>query len=102
LAGSVAERCGFEPSRPAPDTVRLRNCPFRPLADRAPEVVCAINREFLAGLLTGLDARGVEAKLAPQPGEGCVELRVLAEADSSAGRVPRPLAGRDPACSAEL
>jgi predicted ArsR family transcriptional regulator len=75
LASAVCERYGYEPGHAQPDSVRLRNCPFHPLAARAPELVCAINRDFLSGLLTGLDARGVHARLEPSAGACCVELR---------------------------
>jgi predicted ArsR family transcriptional regulator len=46
--------------------VRLRNCPFHPLAARAPEVMCQINHAYLAGLVDGLDAPAVEAVLDPE------------------------------------
>ena len=74
LASAVCERYGYEPVRTGPESVRLRNCPFHPLAARAPELVCAINREFLSGMLTGLGARAVNARLEARPGECCVEL----------------------------
>jgi predicted ArsR family transcriptional regulator len=74
LASAVCERYGYEPVRTGPDSVRLRNCPFHPLAARAPELVCAINREFLSGMLTGLGARAVNARLEARPAECCVEL----------------------------
>jgi predicted ArsR family transcriptional regulator len=74
LASAVCERYGYEPAHTGPDSVRLRNCPFRPLAARAPELVCAINREFLSGMLAGLGATGLDARLEPPPGECCVEL----------------------------
>jgi predicted ArsR family transcriptional regulator len=83
LATGVLERNGFEPTRAAPTCVRLLNCPFRPLAAKAPELVCGINHAFLAGLLAGLDASAVQAVLAPRTGECCVELR---SARSGAGR----------------
>jgi predicted ArsR family transcriptional regulator len=73
-AGEVLERYGFEPARDAPSLLRLRNCPFHPLAAKAPDLVCAINHAFLSGLLTGLNARTVHATLAPCPGACCVEL----------------------------
>ena len=73
-AGSVA-RHGFEPTRESPTCVRLRNCPFHPLAAKAPDLVCGINHEFLGGVLAGLHATSVEAVLAPKAGECCVELR---------------------------
>jgi predicted ArsR family transcriptional regulator len=75
LASGVLERYGFEPSRETPTCVRLRNCPFHPLAARAPELVCGLNQAFLSGLLAGLQAPSVDAVLDPRPGECCVELR---------------------------
>jgi predicted ArsR family transcriptional regulator len=79
LISGLLERCGFEPAREAPGCVRLRNCPFHPLASRAPEMVCGINQAFLAGVVEGLDAPTVEAVLRPRQGECCVELRDRAE-----------------------
>lgn len=74
LAATVLERYGFEPVRET-DTVRLRNCPFHPLAVRAPDLVCALNHCFLGGVVEGLDADGVlEARLEPEPGHCCVVL----------------------------
>ncbi|HLU72124.1 MAG TPA: helix-turn-helix domain-containing protein [Nonomuraea sp.] len=74
-AARVLERYGFEPVRVAPDLLRLRNCPFHPLAAQDPGLVCAINHALLAGFLHGLDAPAAEAVLAPRPGACCVELR---------------------------
>ncbi|MCB5907698.1 helix-turn-helix transcriptional regulator [Streptomyces pinistramenti] len=75
---SVCERMlgrhGFEPVRETPTQLRLRNCPFQPLAAKAPELVCHMNRAFIAGYLQGLEVSGVEAVLAPRPGECCVRL----------------------------
>jgi predicted ArsR family transcriptional regulator len=75
LAEGVLARQGFEPSRDSPACVRLHNCPFHPLAARAPELVCGLNHAYLAGMLDGLGARGVDAVLEPRPGGCCVELR---------------------------
>ncbi|PXX62371.1 putative ArsR family transcriptional regulator [Nocardia tenerifensis] len=75
LLSSVLGEQGFEPTRTAPGCVRLRNCPFHPLAAQAPDLVCALNHAYLSGLLTGLQATTVSAVLAPHPGECCVELR---------------------------
>jgi len=75
LASTVLERHGFEPCRAA-GTVRLRNCPFHPLAATAPELVCGLNHAFLTGMLEGLHAHAtVDAVLAPRQGACCVELR---------------------------
>ena len=69
MAATVLERHGFEPDRPAPTRIRLRNCPFHPLAAKAPALICGINQSFCTGVLAGLDASTVEAVLSPQAGE---------------------------------
>jgi predicted ArsR family transcriptional regulator len=75
LASGLLEQAGFEPAREAPARVRLRNCPFHPLAGKAPQMVCQINEAFLAGLVGGLGAPTVAAVPDPRAGECCVELR---------------------------
>ncbi len=75
LAAETLEGLGFEPERAAPTLLRLRNCPFHPLAAKAPKLVCAVNRAFLAGYLHGLGSDRTAAVLAPRPGACCVELR---------------------------
>ncbi|HMG61827.1 MAG TPA: transcriptional regulator [Streptosporangiaceae bacterium] len=75
LASGVLARHGFEPARETPTCVRLRNCPFHPLAERATDLVCGLNHAFLGGLVAGLEADAVQAVLDPRPGECCVELR---------------------------
>ena len=68
-------RLGFEPSREH-TRVLLHNCPFHALAARHTELVCGLNHAFLGGLLHGMQATGVKARLAPHPGRCCVELSV--------------------------
>ena len=75
LATEVLERVGYEPYRTDDGSVRLRNCPFHPLADRQRELVCGMNRELVDGVLRGLGNESVSALLAPRPGECCVEVR---------------------------
>jgi predicted ArsR family transcriptional regulator len=66
---------GFEPEQDN-DVVRLRNCPFHPLAATEPELVCGLNHAYLAGVIDGLGAAPcVEAVLAPHAGRCCVEMR---------------------------
>ncbi|HKC26682.1 MAG TPA: hypothetical protein VKB75_01600 [Jatrophihabitans sp.] len=73
-AHAVLAEQGFEPYRSG-DAVRLRNCPFHPLAAQAPALVCGLNRDYLAGVVEGLGADGaVVAELAPRPGECCVQI----------------------------
>jgi predicted ArsR family transcriptional regulator len=73
LAEQELATYGFEPQRQAATCMRLRNCPFHPMAARSPELVCGINHAFLSGYQEGLQACTVSAVLAPRPGECCVE-----------------------------
>ncbi|MEU6687772.1 transcriptional regulator [Streptomyces sp. NPDC046832] len=70
----LLEQYGYEPVRQTPTRIRLRNCPFHPLAAKAPELVCGMNQAFLSGYLDGLEVGGVRAVLAPEHGECCVRL----------------------------
>ena len=76
VVSELLAACGYAPARaPAQLQLVLRNCPFQQLARRAPELVCGLNQEFLAGLLAGLRARRVEAVLQPDPARCCVLLQ---------------------------
>jgi predicted ArsR family transcriptional regulator len=74
-SAAILEDQGFEPYRPGPDEVALRNCPFHSLAREAPELVCRMNQAFIDGLLRGLGNETVEAALECTPGDCCVTLR---------------------------
>lgn len=74
LTTELLQRHGFEPARESPTCVRLRTCPFHPLAAKAPDLVCGVNHAFLSGVVDGLGAASVEAVLDPRAGECCVEL----------------------------
>jgi predicted ArsR family transcriptional regulator len=73
VASEVLEEYGFEPVHDG-ERVILRNCPFHALARHAPELVCAMNRAFIEGLLRGLGNDTVAAELAPAEGRCCVTL----------------------------
>ncbi len=79
LAEDILTRYGFEPGRVGPRCVRLRNCPFHPIAQNAPELVCQLNQAFMRGVLEGLQAHTLDAVLSPRAGECCVELRGATE-----------------------
>ncbi|HET6355418.1 transcriptional regulator [Streptomyces sp.] len=96
LSEAMLEQHGFEPHRQAPTELQLFNCPFHPLAARSPELVCGINHAFLDGFLTGLEAAGIDAVLAPRPGRCCVELRA-----PSGGSVQDPAADSASICAKE-
>ncbi|HUZ53267.1 MAG TPA: transcriptional regulator [Streptosporangiaceae bacterium] len=66
---------GFEPAADPDGSLRLRNCPFRQLATRHPEVVCAMNLALLEGVAAGIGAGGLDPVLEPEPGRCCVMVR---------------------------
>jgi predicted ArsR family transcriptional regulator len=74
LAEATLRSRAYEPVRVSPTCVRMRNCPFEPLAHQATDLVCVMNHRLMTGLLDGLQAHGVHAVLAPRPGACCVEL----------------------------
>lgn len=79
LTRTVLAEHGFEPYEEH-DALRLRNCPFHPLAGREPEFICGLNCEYLRGVIEGIGAGGrLSADLAPRAGECCVEIRSAAE-----------------------
>lgn len=67
------EDFGFEP-RTEDSAIVLGNCPFHSLARRHTELVCGMNLCLLDGLLDGLAATGLTARLHPSPGRCCVRL----------------------------
>jgi predicted ArsR family transcriptional regulator len=70
----VLDEHGFEPIESPRGTVRLGNCPFDALAKRHPDLVCAMNLSLIEGLLAGLAATGLAARLDPRPGRCCVSV----------------------------
>jgi len=71
---SVLDEYGFAPAEEPRGSVRLTNCPFDALARTHQPLVCGMNFAFMEGVLAGLDATGVTARLDPQPGRCCVTL----------------------------
>jgi predicted ArsR family transcriptional regulator len=65
---------GFEPRPGGPDRVVLANCPFHAMAVRQPALICGLNRSFVEGVLAGLGANGLAARLSPRPDACCVEV----------------------------
>ena len=82
LVQRLLREYGFEPCRNA-DSLRLRNCPFHPLAQTAPGLVCSINHAYLTGALHGLGAdQALQPVLEPRPGHCCVAFRPRRSAPS--------------------
>jgi predicted ArsR family transcriptional regulator len=78
LEDALATR-GYEPFEDEAGVIRLRNCPFHRLAQQHRDVVCAMNRSYLQGVLDGLDRKDVTASLEPEPGRCCVAIRARAQ-----------------------
>lgn len=73
----LLERYGFEPRR-EDDAIVLANCPFHVLAREHTQTVCGMNLHLMRGVLNGLDEAGLQACLAPRPGQCCVRLQPAA------------------------
>jgi predicted ArsR family transcriptional regulator len=71
LESALSEH-GFEPRHDDAGTVRMRNCPFRRLAELQSEVVCHMNLAMIRGLVAGLGATGLNPALDPEPEHCCV------------------------------
>jgi predicted ArsR family transcriptional regulator len=72
-AADVLRSCGYEPRTEGERTV-FANCPFDALAQHDRELVCGMNREFVAALVGELGRTDVEVRLDPQPPRCCVTL----------------------------
>jgi predicted ArsR family transcriptional regulator len=66
---------GYEPFVDEEGVLRLRNCPFHPLARQHTDLVCGMNEALLQGLVEEAGAQRLEARLDPQPGRCCVAIR---------------------------
>ncbi len=69
----VLGRHGYEP-RTADHELCLTNCPFDRLAADHTELVCGLNLALIDGVLDGLEATDLRARLAPEPGFCCVRV----------------------------
>ena len=69
LAISTLTDLGYEPERDG-SQLRLRNCPFDAVVDVAPTLVCQANVRLVDGILDGLGASALEARLVG-PCDGC-------------------------------
>lgn len=83
LARRVLETEGYEPetSRTGDEVLLLRNCPFHALRAENTALVCALNCELVAGVLGGLGADVLEARLAPREEHCCVTVAARARPD---------------------
>ena len=73
LSSALSEH-GYEPRYDDAGILRMRNCPFRRLAELQPEVVCHMNLALIQGLAEGLGADDLNPVLEPEPGHCCVAI----------------------------
>jgi predicted ArsR family transcriptional regulator len=73
LVLQVLENNGFEPRNQAGGVV-LANCPFHVLARQHTELVCGMNLSLVGGVVDGVQASGLVARLRPEAGMCCVRL----------------------------
>jgi predicted ArsR family transcriptional regulator len=73
LQSALSEH-GYEPWYDDAGILRMRNCPFRRLAELQPEVVCHMNLALIQGLAAGLGADNLNPVLDPEPGHCCVAI----------------------------
>ena len=73
LRSALSEH-GYEPWYDDAGILRMRNCPFRRLAEVQPEVVCHMNLALIQGLAAGLGANDLNPVLDPEPGHCCVAI----------------------------
>lgn len=66
---------GYEPTSGERDRLGFAACPFYPLADESPELVCGMHHAYVTGLVEGLEATTLEARLVPGNDGCCVEVR---------------------------
>ena len=71
---SALSEYGYEPRQDEAGTVRMRNCPFRHLAELQPDLVCHMNLALIQGLAAGLDPGGPQPVLDPEPEHCCVAI----------------------------
>lgn len=69
----VLDENGYEP-RMDEGKVTLVNCPFHALAQDYTDLVCGMNLEIVGGLIEGLPAEDLEARLEPAPDRCCVTI----------------------------
>lgn len=70
--GALEEQ-GYEPRQHGSE-ILLANCPFHALVDEQRDLVCSMNRDYLAGMAEGVGDDLLAARLAPSEGSCCVRL----------------------------
>jgi predicted ArsR family transcriptional regulator len=87
LAGAslALARLGYEPENRGGDLV-LHNCPFDTLAQEHRSIVCAMNEQYVQGVLDASCGEGLVSELAPAPGFCCVVVHDASTRSGDGGR----------------
>jgi predicted ArsR family transcriptional regulator len=72
----VLELHGFEPRTLDDGSILLANCPFHQLARDHTELICGMNLRLLDAAVESVGGTGLQARLEPEDGQCCVQLRV--------------------------
>jgi predicted ArsR family transcriptional regulator len=75
LLRTLLEALDYEPTAAEPGRLGFAACPFHPLADESPELVCGMHHAYVTGLVEGLQATTLETNLVPGTDGCCVEVR---------------------------
>jgi predicted ArsR family transcriptional regulator len=75
LLRTLLEALDYEPTAAEPGRLGFAACPFHPLADESPELVCGMHHAYVTGLVEGLQATTLETSLVPGTDGCCVEVR---------------------------
>src|SRR5688572_16899147 len=72
---TVLRDVGFAPYQASDDEIRVRNCPFDPLARRYSPVVCGAGVSLAKGIVDGVEATDLGVARQMQPDRCCIVLR---------------------------
>jgi predicted ArsR family transcriptional regulator len=82
---AVLEGLGFEPYRASAAEVRLRNCPFDPLARLYTPLVCGVGQAVISGIVQGVGADHVSVGREEQPDRCCGVLTAPSQNAAASG-----------------
>ncbi len=82
---AVLESLGFEPYRASPAQIRLRNCPFDPLARLYTPLVCGVGQAVITGVIQGVGADVLRVSRDEQPDRCCGLITLPSQNDDASG-----------------
>jgi predicted ArsR family transcriptional regulator len=71
---AVLARHGYEPALADRSTLLLRNCPFHQLTRSHRDITCRLNHAYCVGVLDGVGAPALNARLVPSESHCCVRV----------------------------